>query len=179
MIWLERLGLNFVSLMLGIAIGLTVDYKVPPGQRWGYSGAIIGAGVTVLGALVLVGWTQRSDEKRRRRLMQDVLDGLSKAVNDPVFQGGATGPHSHTIIDSRINRLDNLIVGAKAARQWAPPSDARMVEAYMIIEKLELDYISLKRAALLIADDPEQEPAFYKVCLLFETELSKARRLLR
>ena len=146
---IERWGPIGVASALAFAIGFLVARWQPlqPDTAWNFGGAVVGAALTVFGALWVVTIQQSSDVRQARATMLDLLNDLKARLN--LIR---TPPEGAKPEDREAARLAAVLFfaeglkSAQEARSWFIPDNAAAVRALAHIDSIRIEAREIREA---------------------------------
>ena len=109
------------------------------GDILGFAGSLIGAALTVFVAFLAIDYQHDRKVRADRRLLQDLLDGITEAIS--VQRVGK--PHQiippETLALVRIRQVQEAVKMTHDALQYLTPSDAKMIQAFGLIRSMQAD----------------------------------------
>jgi hypothetical protein len=124
------------TLGVGVGIVLLRNFHADPSDWLGFAGALIGAGVTVLGALLVVEIQTNSAERSKRRLLTDQIDDILRWTEKVRHPQSAGATDLAVLRTANSEHLKDAIARLKETKQWVVPADAEMVQALAVITKM-------------------------------------------
>ena len=138
-------GLIMYGVMLALGVGLGAAVATLPADRGdvlSFAGSLIGAALTIFGAIYLIEHQRRQSREASRdvmkRLIQEVLDEIA-SIRDPKPIGDVEDALPALLALGHVDRLEDRIRAVKLARSWFTPDTAGMVRAFAEIESLDIN----------------------------------------
>jgi len=132
---------GFLTAICGIAVGAMLRGRFPANQSdWvAFSGALIGAAVTVFGAILVFEWQQDRDDERQWRMIDDQLESIMASVRR-VQECPKSDPVRRLIIlRTSVAALKTDWQVLKDSRHWVKPRSAPMIRALAEIGRMKVD----------------------------------------
>lgn len=169
----------FMATMGGSAAAWLILMPMPmqPGDVVSFAGSVLGAALTVLGALMVVEWQSGSDRRRRIELVASLLDGIrvwSRTVRASQPAGELSLVQMAMI---NVNGLIEAIDRAKSAIHWVVPDDLGMAVALGQLAQMHVDRDGIRKALTPITFY-DGTPDFDPHLLALETRVEFALRAL-
>lgn len=138
MAWLKRIGFPLLLFAGGVGIGVIISNaaSAETGDWLSFAGAVTGAAVTVLGALLVNSFQANTSARDRRRLLTDQFQKLRASINSiKNFDEHDDDPRD--ALAHLAKRLSANITLLKRSCEWVNPDSAAMAKALFTIQDLQ------------------------------------------
>jgi hypothetical protein len=136
--WKFRIGLEAVTFTAGVGAGILVTQQIgAETDDWlSFAGALLGAALAVLGALMVVEFQTSVTERARHRLYTDQFADILRLIDNVRNPAAPGNADIDALRSSNAELLTSAIERLKQTRQWVTPDTAAMVEVMEIVERL-------------------------------------------
>lgn len=157
---------------------LLLPLPAQPSDVIAFAGSIIGAGMTVLGALVIVDYQLHQGARKRRDLLVSLLeDVLARAADLRESKASDLLPRQF-VLHGNTQQMNEAMDRAKSAVHWVVPDDAATAYALGQIAQLQFDPAKFREAltpTLFYGGDIDFDPHL----LMLETRVKAALHVLK
>jgi len=140
-----------VYLLMGgmgfVAGKIYVDRSTLKAADWmTFAGAMLGAMITVAGAVLVVWWQTAATSRRNRaaliELVEDVLKWCERARKPDLDE---TDTSLAARVVGHVRMIESAIARAQSARQWFTPDSAGMVSAFAHIGQMQISSEAIRK----------------------------------